>query len=117
MDKIPCSRWDCILRVASRTSLNSTSARVVWSHYLPVVQNNLTVSDFHDLLVRNKRHHYMYDGRGSGCLSWTKKLIQDFSEIGWLDQGAEDSFTEYLADVRRDVSGDFYIPEDSGTFI
>ena len=41
----------------------------------------------------------MYDGHGSGCLSWTSVLLDDFSRAGWLDKEARDKFVNFVADV------------------
>lgn len=76
----------------------------------------ITVRQVVELVEKNERHHYRYDGNGSGCLSWSMKLIADFIAAGWLKNDAETEFEKFIEQTRK-TEPNYWIPPDAGTFI
>jgi hypothetical protein len=87
----------------------SNQAEKRWILNLPVIQDNLNTVDFINLLIQRKRHNYQYDGNGSGCLYWCRRVVRDFTEVGWVEQGAEEEFAEFVDDLRMNDSADYFI--------
>jgi len=94
----------------------SKEAKQYWSFDLPFIQQDdlNTVDSFINLVVCKQRHCYQYDG---GCLSWCRRVVQDFAEVGWVEQRAEERFAEFVDNVRANNSAGYFIPEDEGIFL
>ena len=43
--------------------------------------------------------------------------MQDFAEVGWVEQCAEERFVEFVDNVRVNNSAGYFIPEDEGIFL
>lgn len=95
----------------------SSRGKKRWFLDLPVTKYNRSINEFTDLLVKNRRHLYRYDGNGSGCLSWCRKVVMDFAEAGLVAEEAGEIFAQFLDDVRQNKSVGYFIPEDEGIFL
>jgi len=95
----------------------SSQAEKHWILNLPVIQDNLNTDNFINLVIQRKHHNYQYDGNGSGCLSWCWRLVWDFTEVGWVEQGAEEEFAEFVDDLWMNDSADYFIPKDEDIFL
>jgi len=62
------------------------------------------------------RQKYSYDGNGSGCLFWTTTLLRDYVDLEWMSANAVNGFQQFVAYLRQQLAGEFWIPEDEGTF-
>jgi len=76
----------------------------------------LKVQNFVDLIPYSRRDRYSYDGNGSGCLFWSNALLNDYEGAGWVYPSATAAFADYIASIRWDAIGKYWIPEDQGTF-
>lgn len=103
--------------VISRSTLVSTANSVHWPFTCPVIKADLTVQKVVDLLTANGRDRYKYDGDGSGCLSWTKKLLTDYVAAGYIRPTAVRDFDRFIQTTRAAHAGVYWIPDDQGTFI
>lgn len=57
----------------------------------------------------------MYDGNGSGCLFWTKSVIDLLQTEGFIEAGSVNKLEKELT-TTRNTKG-FWVPDDKGTFI
>ena len=95
----------------------SRSAEDFWEFQMPVVVEGLTVQEVVDLITANRRERYMYDGNGSGCLSWCTQLLYDYVNAGYVDTNQPGEFEDFVNDLRTTKGGTYWIPEDRGTFL
>ena len=56
----------------------------------------------------------MYDGNGSGCLFWTKSVIDLLQMEGFIVAGSVDRLEEKVM-TTRNTEG-LWVPDDKGTF-
>ncbi|KAI6105002.1 hypothetical protein EDD16DRAFT_32642 [Pisolithus croceorrhizus] len=71
-----------------------------------------TTTEVHDLMVAKKLNHYMYNGAGSGCLTWTTRLVQVLEEEGVLPTGSTARFRAKVREVRADPN--YWVPDEPG---
>lgn len=86
---------------------------------LPVVaEQHFTTWDIYQLIQNHSLQWYMYNENRSGCLFWTKQLIQKMQDKGYLQSDAFKSAESFVKTKRDSRSGKFswWIPEDDGTF-
>ncbi|KIJ15881.1 hypothetical protein PAXINDRAFT_180501 [Paxillus involutus ATCC 200175] len=81
-------------------------------HWETSLAKEFTTTDVYDLLVAKKFNHYLYNGNGSGCLTWTTALIKLLEDEGVLPAGSEKSFLVKVAQVRADPK--YWVPDEPG---
>jgi hypothetical protein len=102
--------------VSGRLTLTSRRAEALFRYDLVAKPGvNVTVQGVVALVEQNGRHHYRYDGNGSGCLYWSTQLVSDFMSAGLLDGSEMEGFMHWITEIRRE--NEFWVPNDQGTFI
>jgi hypothetical protein len=81
-------------------------------HWESPLAKAFTTTDVYNLLVAKKFNHYLYNGAGSGCLTWTTALVKLLEAEGVLPHGAEASFLQKVQQVRADPK--LWVPEEPG---
>ncbi|PBK76544.1 hypothetical protein ARMSODRAFT_948351 [Armillaria solidipes] len=104
------------IEVCSRAALLSNAASKCWEFPVPVISADLSVQTIVDLITANDRDRYRYDGNGSGCLSWSAKLLDDYVAAGYVDAQASARFTNFIT-VTRTSEVSYWIPHDQGFYI
>ncbi|KAK7695666.1 hypothetical protein QCA50_000302 [Cerrena zonata] len=103
--------------VYSKPSLVSSAASKFWESQSKIIESDLTVQNVVDLITANGRERYKYDGNGSGCLSWSSKLLADYAAAGYVAATEVNTFTEFIAQTRTREEGVYWIPDDQGTYL
>ncbi|KAK0199105.1 hypothetical protein F5146DRAFT_996424 [Armillaria mellea] len=81
------------------------------------LKQGLSVQTVVDLITANGRERYKYDGNGSGCLSWSTKLLADYVAAAYVGPQATGDFTKFIVKTRKDEATLYWIPDDQGTYI
>jgi len=68
------------------------------------------------MIILRGRQKYSYDGNGSGCLFWTTTLLRDYVDLQWMSANVVNGFQHFITTLRQQSAGEFWIPEDEGTF-
>jgi hypothetical protein len=63
-------------------------------------------------LEAKKFNQYLYNGAGSGCLTWTTALVELLENEGVLAAGAKANFLTTVAQARADPH--FWVPLEPG---
>ncbi|KAI0078471.1 hypothetical protein K474DRAFT_1660495 [Panus rudis PR-1116 ss-1] len=71
-----------------------------------------TTTDIYKLLEDKRFNYFLYNGNGSGCLTWTTRLVKELEDEGVLPAGALASFKEKVAEVR--VKPMCWVPDEPG---
>ncbi|KAI6098595.1 hypothetical protein EDD16DRAFT_557847 [Pisolithus croceorrhizus] len=94
----------------SKPFMVSSAAPYYWECPL---SKKYTTTEVYELVVAKKLHHYMYNGGGSGCLTWTTKLVDVLETEGVLPAGSKANFLKKVEEVRADPK--YWVPEEPGT--
>ncbi len=81
-------------------------------HWESRLAKEFTTTQVYELLTEKKFNQYMYNGNGSGCLTWTTALVELLETEGVLPQGSKASFLATVDTVRRDPK--LWVPEEPG---
>ncbi|KAJ3563802.1 hypothetical protein NP233_g8704 [Leucocoprinus birnbaumii] len=81
-------------------------------HWEAKVARDYTTSQVCDLLKKKNFNRYLYNGNGSGCLTWTTALVKLFEDEKILAKGSTDSFSELVDKVRKDTL--YWVPDGPG---
>ena len=73
---------------------------------------DFTTTQVYNLLIEKKFNYYRYNGTGSGCLTWTTRLVNVLEAEGVLPHGAEASFLQKVQQVRADPK--YWVPDEAG---
>ncbi|TBU25021.1 hypothetical protein BD311DRAFT_670545 [Dichomitus squalens] len=79
-------------------------------HALPTVDTVL------NLLVGNKRHHYMLHASGSGCRYWTKVVLQDLIRAGYMAPGSDSIVATIKDEIAKANPQILMLADAEGTF-
>lgn len=82
------------------------------AHWEISLAKSFTTSDIFTLLENRRLNCFMYNGNGSGCLTWTTRLVKELEDIGALPAGALASFYKTVAGVR--ANPECWVPDESG---
>ena len=93
----------------------SNPASKFWEFRVPVIKANLSVQTVVELITARGRERYQYDGNGSGCLTWSAKLLADYVATEYVR--AIPDFAEFIAKTRKAEASSNWIPDDQGTYI
>jgi hypothetical protein len=96
-------------RLISKDFLVSSQAPYHWKKEL---HKKVTTEYVHQLLINKKFNHFRYNGAGSGCLTWTTRLIKVLEEEGILPHGSLTEFNERVETVRKDPK--YWVPNETG---
>ncbi|KAK0479886.1 hypothetical protein EDD18DRAFT_1206718 [Armillaria luteobubalina] len=110
---------DSIVRIEvySKSTVVSAAASTYWELSIPVIKAGLQVQTFVAMITANGHERYKYDGNGSGCLSWSTRLLNDYVAAGYVDAQAMQNFAKFITTTRHYVAGFYWIPDDQGTYI
>ena len=81
-------------------------------HWESNLAKEYTTTEVYDLLVAKKFNHYLYNGTGSGCLTWTTALVRLLETEGVLPKDSEANFLKEVAKVRADSK--YWVPVEEG---
>lgn len=81
-------------RIISKNFAVSSSAVDYWGTTLA---KPYTTTQIYNLLVNKHFDRYLYNGNGSGCLTWTTRLVKELEDEGVLPAGALASFNAKVA--------------------
>jgi len=70
------------------------------------------MSTVYNLLIAKKFNHYLYNGTGRGCLTWTTALVELLEVEGVLPHGSKTSFLKKVEEVRVDPR--YWVPDEPG---
>ena len=87
----------------------SSTAPYYWESKLA---KEYTTTEGYNLLVAKKFNHYLYNGTGSGCLTWTTALVRLLEAEGVLPKGSEADFLKKVDEVRADPR--YWVPDEPG---
>ncbi|KAF8156707.1 hypothetical protein B0H34DRAFT_859416 [Crassisporium funariophilum] len=87
----------------------SSAAPYYWESELA---KEYTTTQVYNLLVAKKFNHYLYNGTGSGCLTWTTALMKLLETEGVLPKGPEARFTIEVEEFRTDSN--YWVPDEPG---
>lgn len=104
-----CADVSDAYRLISKNFALSSSAPYHWESSLA---KEYTTTDVYNLLVARKFNQYLYNGNGSGCLTWTTALIELLESEGVLPPGSKTSFLVKVAEVRADPK--YWVPDEPG---
>ena len=82
------------------------------SHWESKLVKKYTATDIYNLLVAKKFNHYLYNGNGSGCLTWTTALVELLEDEGVLSEGSMTDFLRTVEAVRADPK--CWVPDEPG---
>ena len=74
-----------------------------------------STTDVYNLIKDKGFGRYMYDGNGSGCLFWSKSVIELLVMEGFIVAGSVDKLEKEVT-TTRNTEG-LWVPYDEGTFI
>ena len=75
---------------------------------------DFTTNDVLDMIYANGLHRYRNSAQESGCLFWTRSVIDLFVRAGLIAQTALRDFDEGVARVKAQTG--CWVPEDAGYF-
>jgi hypothetical protein len=101
------SRLISSVRFISKAFAVSSTAPYHWESNLA---RAYTTTEVYNLLVARNFNHYLYNGDGSGCLTWTTALVRLLETEGVLPQGSEASFLTKVEEVRADPK--YWVPAE-----
>jgi len=81
-------------------------------HWRTPVAKQYTTTDVYNLLLARGFNKYMYNGNGSGCLTWTTAVVEVLEREGVLPPGSKDQFLVTVAEARADPN--FWVPDEPG---
>ncbi|KAF8156735.1 hypothetical protein B0H34DRAFT_675156 [Crassisporium funariophilum] len=97
------------VRLNSQPYAVSSVAPYYWESELA---KEYTTTQVYNLLVAKKFNHYLYNGTGSGCLTWTTALGKLLETEGVLPKGPEARFTTEVEEFRTDSN--YWVPDEPG---
>ena len=81
-------------------------------HWESKLAKDFTTTQVYELLEAKKFNHYVYNGTGSGCLTWTTALVELLETEGVLPHGSKASFEKVVEQVRVDPK--YWVPAEPG---
>ncbi|KAI3604066.1 hypothetical protein WG66_000796 [Moniliophthora roreri] len=105
------------LKITHRSSNKVISTRTPLKIEIPFTRE-VTVSDIYNLIVQGKRHQYVFNDAGSGCMFWQLDLIDHFIAMGWVDVRYKDSALQEIQKLAT-TKGELSVPYPAvkGTFV
>ncbi|KAI0328430.1 hypothetical protein GY45DRAFT_1000428 [Cubamyces sp. BRFM 1775] len=97
------------VQIISKNFMVSSSAPYFWESALA---RPFTTTEIYNLLVAHGFNRYLYNGNGSGCLTWTTALVKLLEAEGVLPAGALKEFEQKVAVVRADPK--YWVPDEPG---
>ncbi|KAH9972522.1 hypothetical protein BJV74DRAFT_209544 [Russula compacta] len=97
------------IQLISKAFAVSSAAPYYWEEGLA---KGCTTTEVYNLLVAKKFNYYLYNGAGSGCLTWTTALVKLLETEGILPKGSEASFLKKAQEVRNDPK--YWVPDEPG---
>ncbi|KAI6098601.1 hypothetical protein EDD16DRAFT_558177 [Pisolithus croceorrhizus] len=97
------------VQLISKPFMVSSVAPYYWECLL---SREYTTTEVYHLLVAKKFNHYRYNGAGSGCLTWTTRLVKVLEEERVLPAGSMQSFLAKVQEVRADPH--YWVPYEPG---
>ncbi len=76
------------------------------------LKKHYTTTDIFNLIKNKRLHHFLYNGNGSGCLTWTRRLVEELEHAEVLSSGALASFDKKVAKVR--ARPNCWVPAEPG---
>ncbi len=73
-------------------------------------KKKVRVKDVVDLIVAHRKHCYLFNPAGSGCLFWQLDLLKLFVQKGWIEESDMDT-----AEKRIKGLGEAAVPSQTGT--
>ncbi|RPD56825.1 hypothetical protein L227DRAFT_578491 [Lentinus tigrinus ALCF2SS1-6] len=93
-------------------SKNFTVSSSAADHWEAPLAKPYTTTDIYNLLENKRLNYFLYNGNGSGCLTWTTRLVKELEDEGVLPAGALVSFNEKVAKVRANPK--YWVPAEPG---
>jgi hypothetical protein len=78
---------------------------LVWRH--------LTGQDLIDIIERKNLHRYQYNHLGSGCLTWSRRIISELVGERYIEFNADYLVNECIAQTRQENNG-LWVPDEFG---
>ncbi|KAJ3911736.1 hypothetical protein F5877DRAFT_72952 [Lentinula edodes] len=75
-------------------------------------RRHCTSNDIYGIIQAHRLNQYDYNGGGSGCLTWTMKLIEVLTLYGLIDPTSYIGFNMKVAEARN--SSDYWVPDETG---
>ena len=94
--------------ISKNFAVSSTAA----NHWETPLAKPYTTTDVYKLLDNKRFNYFMYNGNGSGCLTWTTRLVKELEDEGVLPAGVLASFNEKIAEVRANPK--YWVPAEPG---
>ncbi|KAI8968764.1 hypothetical protein BD414DRAFT_541273 [Trametes punicea] len=81
-------------------------------HWETSLAKNFTTTDVYNLLVAKNFNRYLFNGAGSGCLTWVTALVNLLETEGVLPAGSVQSFLKIVEKARADPN--YWVPDELG---
>jgi len=81
-------------------------------HWTTPVAKQYTTTDVYNLLLARGLNKYMYNGNGSGCLTWTTAVVEVLEREGVLPVGSKDQLLLKVSEARADPN--VWVPDEPG---
>lgn len=81
-------------------------------HWESNLAKEYTTTQLYDLPVQKKFNHYLYNGSGSDCLTWSPGRPRLLEDEGVLPKRSKESFEALVKTVRDDPN--YWVPAEPG---
>lgn len=71
-----------------------------------------TTTDMYNFILEKGLNRYMFNGNGSGCLTWTLQLARLLEQAGILPRGSVSLIQTKVQEVRN--GSDYWVPDETG---
>ncbi|KAI6146605.1 hypothetical protein EDD17DRAFT_95120 [Pisolithus thermaeus] len=106
--KLSTTEPDVEVQFISKPFKFSSAAPYYWES----LSRGYTARDVYDLMVARRMNHYLYNGAGSGCLTWTTALVDVLEKEGVLPSGSMANFSLKVQEARADPN--YWVPDEPG---
>ncbi|KAH8109666.1 hypothetical protein DFH11DRAFT_1548113 [Phellopilus nigrolimitatus] len=83
---------------------------------LKAKERKIKVGDVVNLIRDEKLHQYVPDEYGSGCLKWTKTVLDHIVAKGWVAKNTATKFDKHVKTLQDKHLEEYWVPDDNGTF-
>ncbi|TFK94595.1 hypothetical protein K466DRAFT_593430 [Polyporus arcularius HHB13444] len=97
------------VQLISKNFAVSSTAVGYWATPLA---KSYTTTDIYKLIEDKHLNHFLYNGNGSGCLTWITRLVKELEDAGVLPAGALASLNKKVDEVR--ANPEYWVPAEPG---
>lgn len=102
------TQYDVIRLISKDFEISRNSLYIFQTPFL----RHCTSNDVYAIIQAHRLNHYYYNGQGSGCLTWTMRLIQVLIYHGLIDPSSYIGFNMKVAEARN--SSLYWVPDEGG---